>query len=476
MMSNKRRRFLFISNIVISVLAAAAIATCFVLPIWQVEFQAEFTDQIGDAVKNTLRVDEDHGAMIVLTSDESTGATEISDLLPDAFSKRGKEILKSFVDELCKSDLKISFTQSFYSSDMIAALYDQDSKRAADVIDKSVDQFIDDAEKIISDFLQTAAKAAAKEFVRTAVDSILKSDYEYDGYDQLTDDLGSEKDRIDALVDRIIDAVMKDGATVSSVTDIVLESADEAQKILSAIPKFSEDAELYDDEARANVKKSTEELLDNFADENGEINFKDSLLRILLNAANQAIENYQSANNAFSVSGMSLTTNIENKPTVEESEEELKTHIKKTILNAGNGVIANTVVGLMAISGAFILILIFMLFYPILRTLTNIGAENPGFSMFLPVFGGICSYSMLVLIPSALPQLLRLIAAKGESLSIPTAVTSVINAVSIKFCSGTIAAFILAVILFIFGFFYMHQRRELDKDIRAEELRIEFVD
>lgn len=462
----KRRNFLFISNIVISVLAAAAIAGCFLLPIWKVEFSASFTDEVGEALKSVVCVQDKSGASIRLTSDGESSKTEISDLLPDVFSGSGRDVFLSFVDALCEAKLQLRFSQSFSSADMICALYDQDPARAAAVIDKTVDGFIDDAQKIIADFLASAVKTAAEEVVRSAVDGMLKNNYEDEDFNSFMQELGGSKERIEALIENIIDAIMKDDATVDSVTATVLESADEAQEILSNIPKFSENAGLYDDDARANVKKSTEELLSRFADENGKINFKDSLVQLLLNAANQAIEELQkSTDGTVSVSGMSKTTGAEPKKTTEESANELKTKIKKLAFNAGNGFAAKLIVGVMAVAGALIMVLLFMLFYPILRTLTNIGAENPGFNMFLPVFGGVSSYLSIVIMPSVLPGVLKLLGVFGNALSLPAPVTAALNAVTLKFSSGTVIAFIFALSLFVFGFFYGHQRRALKKEL-----------
>ena len=126
---------------------------------------------------------------------------------------------------------------------------------------------------------------------------------------------------------------------------------------------------------------------------------------------NMAVEQLQQNAASISVSGMSVTTGGETKQSTEESVEDLKTQIKKLAFNSGDGFIAKLIVGVMAGAGALILVLIFMLFYPILRTLTNIVKDNPGFIMFLPVFGGISSYLFLVILPSVFP----ITAKEGEN-------------------------------------------------------------
>ena len=123
----------------------------------------------------------------------------------------------------------------------------------------------------------------------------------------------------------------------------------------------------------------------------------------------------------------------------------------------------------MAVAGALLAVLLFMLFYPILRTLTNIGKDDPGFCMFLPVFGGISSYLLLVIVPSLLPRTLELAGRYGGLISIPDWVTSVLRAFTLRFSSGTVIAFFFALALFVFGFFYEHQRRALRKDLHAAQ-------
>jgi hypothetical protein len=458
----KKRIFLIVSNIIISVLAAVSIAFCFIMPIWKVEFSVAFTEEMGEALKNASNT-SDNGASVRFTSGSQSGISDITDLLPDGFLSTGKEAFNSFVDALCEANFSVSFSQSFSSADMICALYDQDPRRAEQLIDNAVDSFVDDTERIINDFLQTAVKAAAKEMVKTTVSDMLKENYDGENYDQFLSDLGTDKERMESLVEGIIDSVMKDGATVDSVTDKVLESADEAQQILSKIPKFSDQANTYDDEDRESIREATKELLSNFADEDGKINFKDSLIQVLLSYASQAVEQLQQNAGNISASGMSATTGGEAKQSTEESVEDLKTQIKKLAFNSGDGFIAKLIVGVMAAAGALILVLIFMLFYPILRTLTNIGKDNPGFIMFLPVFGGISSYLFLVILPSVFPGIIRLLGSAGGVLSLPPAVTAVLNAFSLRFSSGTIVAFIFAIVLFIFSFFYDYQRRSVKK-------------
>ena len=457
----KERRFLVISNIVISVLAAASIVCCFLLPLWQVRISLTFTRDVGDALKGMTTAEKRDGAVMRFTSDTGENGFE---RLPDG-------MFGSFVDALCDAGFCLSISESFSSADMLAAIYDGSTERAGDMLDKIVDGFVSDAEKIINDFVFTAAKTAAKEVVKSSVGDILKENYENETYDSFMNELGSDKDRIESLIDRIIDAVMEEGSTVQSVTEVVMESADEAQVILSRVDKYSEQAALYDDDARANVRETAIELLGRFADENGKLNFKDMLIQTVMNAASQALEEMQSGAQSITVpiTETALTTGSEPLSSPSALAEKLKTQLKAIVFNFGDGAAAKLIVAAMAVTGALFAVFLFTLFYPILKTLVNIGADDPGFGLFLPIFGGIAAFLMLVILPSILPAAMKLTAAGGAAFSVPAVIIAVLNAVSVTFSSGTVVAFVFALTLFIFSFFYGHQHRSLKKALASAE-------
>ena len=467
----KKRRFLVISNIVISVLAAAAIICCFILPLWKVELSVLFTDELGNTVKQLTYADKNDTGVRYTSAGRSVKAAALLDIdsFGGSFSGSGKELINSFVDALCEKDLQISFTGSFSSADMIKTVFDNDLSRAEALLDKMVDSFITDTEKIIGEVLQTALSVGVKEAVRQTVDAVIKADS--DAYEEITKEFTqSDKDKIDDIIDSVIGAIMDDNATVDSVTETVLESADDIQQIIAGIDRFKEDAELYDDEMRASLKENAEELLKQFADEDGRLNLKDTLVSFVINAANEALENVDTGSERKNyIFGMSSSETVKSIPSLTEASDTLKAQVKTVVFNAGDGIAAKFIVLLMAVSGVLLAVFLFMLFYPILRTLTNISAENPGFSMFLPIFGGLTAFTLLVILPSVFPGIIKSMAAEGGIFSFSADVMAVLNAVSVKFSSGTLIAFVFAAALFVFSFFYEHQRRSLKKELAAAQ-------
>ena len=463
----KKRRFLVISNIVISVLAAVAIAASFVLPLWKTDISVSFTDELGDAVRKMTYADKNDTG-IRYTSAGASVKTAAS-LGLDGYEGSAGELLNAFIDALCKEKTKITFSGRFSSADMIGAVFDNDLSRAEILIDKTVDCFIDDTGKIIEDLMQTAVSVGIKEAVQMTVDVVLNSS---DGeYGDITKEFSqSDKDRIDGIIDGIIGAIMDENATVESVTDTVLESADEIKDIISGMDRYKEGAELFDGDMRASLKENAESMLEQFADKDGRLNLKDTLVSLFLNSANEALESLDTGSGKKTyVFGTSEGGKAKTAPSVSEASGRLKAQVKTLVFNIGDGAVAKLIVVFMAVIGALLAVFLFMLFYPILRSLTNIGAENPGFCMFLPVFGGLTAFTLLVILPSVFPGVIKAMIREGGIFSLSAGAVSVLNAVTVKFSSGTVVAFGFAAALFVFSFFYDYQRRSLKKALAAPE-------
>ena len=451
----KRRRFLFISNIVISVICIASILGYFLMPVFRAEFTAELTPEAAEQIAQSLT--EQNGQ-----SNKNTAFENIGDIRP---------IVQNVIRSIGGAGLKISFSTSFSSSSFIGALFDRSPERVETLIDESVDQLIDNAKEIISTLITSVASAAAKEVVKMQVGEMIKADGG-ESFENFMEDIGEEKtEKIDGLIDKLINAIMDENATVSSVTETALESADEVQQLLLGIDKYADLAGSYGDEEKSNVRKMCEGVLGTFADESGKLQFKEVLISMLLELMNDAI-----SNGGINLSGIGGDINIAYTPntltssetrrtaSVEELTQQLKTKIKTLFYDAANGKLPDFVLSLMAVSGALILVCLFLLFYPILRTLTNIKSDNPGFVLGLPIVGGLLPFTFLVIIPSLGPAVLKGLLS-GKVFKIPEMVSAISNSVYISYFSGTVTAFFAAIVIFIFGFFYSYQRRALKKEL-----------
>lgn len=452
------KRFLFIGNIVISVLCIAAIACYFVFPLYRVDFNVKFTKELADQVTEKALVTEDAKTFNVSVNDD-----------------RVKEITKSVISSLGEKGLSVTFSQEFHTVDFLAAFFDfaslknvKEAKygralRAEALVDEAVDGFLDDAETAISEIVTAAATVAAREVVKAQVSELI-NDTSGDSYDEFISDMGADGGRIDTLIDRIINAILEENATVSSVTSVVLDSAEEVNQLLLSNEKYAQYASNYDEDARQYVKDLSESVLEPFADENGRLTFKELLIGTLLDMLNGALSEGV-PEDIYSLTSYGTKTNTVQYQTL---KAELKQKITEAFYNAADGKLPYLVTCVMVLIGAFILIILFKLSYPVIKTLSNIGAPDPGFSFFLPFVGGFFPYLFFVLIPTAAPAIFKGIVTGGVIPNVPSEVAAAVNAVSVRYFSGSFAAFILAVALFIFGFFYAHFRRKLRREISEQ--------
>lgn len=450
-MDSPAKRFLWISNIVIAVLCIAAVACYFIFPLYRIDFSVKFTKELADQIAEKALVQEDGKTVGVSVDNEKAG-----------------EIAKSVISSLGEKGLSVSFSQEFHTVDFLAAFFDfaslknvKEAKygralRAEALIDEAVDGFLDDAETAVSEIAAAAATVAAREVVKAQVSELI-NDTSGDSYDEFMADMGADGEKIDTLIDRIINAILEENATVSSVTSVVLDSAEEVNGLLLSNAKYAQYASNYDADARQYVKDLCEGVLEPFADENGRLTFKELLISMLLEMLNGALsEGVPEDIYSFTSSGRKT-----NSVQYQTLKAELKQTINEAFYNAAGGVLPFTVTCVMVLIGAFILIILFKLSYPVIRTLSNIGSHDPGFGFFLPVVGGFFPYLLLVAIPTLAPAMFKGLLTSGIIPNIPSEVVAAVNSVSIRYFSGSFAAFFLSIALFIFGFFYAHFRRKL---------------
>ena len=330
-----------------------------------------------------------------------------------------------------------------------------------------INELADGAEEAIDAVLTAAAKAAAKVMVKANVEQIASDGEKTESFEQIMDSLGVKKEEAESLIDTIINAIMAPDATVDSVTKTVMECADDAQEILAGTEKYKDAAGSYDAEARENLKQTTESFLSGFADESGNLRVKDVIVDML----NEAIDKFLDPDLAGTLSATPVKTSDalregQNKKSVTET---LKEKAGDLVYNAGGGIIPKMTAAAMAVCGALVLIVFFFLFYPILKTVLNVKAGNPGFSLFMPIAGGIVPYLFTVLLPSFFPAVFKGIAQAGKAMSIQGDIIEAYNAVSLRLSSGSVIAFIVACALLIFSFFYAHHRRALKKALAQDE-------
>lgn len=448
------KTFLHVSNALISVLCVFAILAFFVAPVFRMRISVKPT---GETIRRVINA-ADSGA-------ETDGLIGVA------------------LDSLEKAGIKVDLTFSVSTASLIKSIFTRGEDDLENRIDDAVDQIVQNAEALVSDTVPKAVEAVAKDLIKAEIVEIAGkagvggTPGSSDGsdadkaYDEIMNDLGSDgKKKAESLIDRIIAAITADGATVSSVADTIVSGFDEAAEILSGSEKYSGYVQKLDDNDRNEIKSDVSEFLKPFADENGNILMKDKLLEILLESANDAVSERSGADkNGASVVLLGAKSG-EKTSSKTEAAEQLKEKLKKVVRDNIPDVAVHIIHLASAAAGVLTLIALILLAYPLIRTLTKIGADNPGFCLAAPILGGIPPFVFAVIIPSAAVAIL----GSGfitSALPLPgklsaADVSAILSSVSVRFTSSSILAFAVGVLLLIFCFIYGHYRRKLKKALK----------
>ena len=433
------KTFLHVSNALISLLCVAAIVCYLVLPVFTVRVRMQITPELAKAAVSGL------GEM----------------------SATAEQILKGLSDD----DAGIGLTYSVSTMTLLRAIFGGGSAVIEDAADEAVDQII----ASVDGFVDTAAPAAVKAYS----ESILKSQIvtmvrESEGkdpvqdedelereYDKIMDELGEDgKARAASLIERIVQAVMAEDATVDSVTDTVMSSVDEAVQIISGSEKYAGYVTGFDENSKAELDSGLREFLKTFADGDGKLQMKEALLNVLLGAVSEKLGGLTRAD-APSYTFTSLGSQ-KGSETNGQLTEKLRSQIKGLISKNLSVQTMQIIGNVFAVLGVLAIVTMLMLAYPVIRTLTKIGAKNPGFHLVLPILGGIFPYLNAVILPAAATAAGKWLISSGR-ISVPEEAAALIGATNVSYGSGTVVAFAVAIALFIFCFVYGHKRRALDR-------------
>ena len=480
--------FLHISNAVIAILCAAAILGYFILPLWQIEFSFTVTHELVDEIAKSYNPAPSEspqntayayvGAENNVFFDETTDITYISE----------KDIVLAVAQAMADSDLTFSMSGNFDTSTFVGAIFDRSTGKLEKEIEKAVDKFASDAEVIISDVVDAVIGTVAKEVVKSQVKEIIKENIDVEIADDFLNEIGIDEARVDRMIDTAITAVTADDATVTSITDTIMSMSDEVIGLLAESEKYAEDAANFTDEDKAAIRDTIIETISPYADEDGRINLKEALVTQVLSLASDALSDNLNSDKAFDAENEApkaafavARINGDNGNTVYEDTAisstvsslsyndavaQLKDRLKTTLIENIDPSVLNTVMTVMAVIGIIILLFLIMLAYPIIRALTKIGSKNPGFHLALPIIAGIIPFVVMVALPGALMGIARS-GTLLSSLNAPAEAAAVLDAITVKFSSCTLIAFTVALVLFVYSFFYGHFRRKLAKALKA---------
>lgn len=379
----KNKGVAFIFNVIITAICLASVLAYFVLPLWKVNVSCTLTSEMFRSI---------------------TGE-----------SGENEELMKEIADELEKKPIDAAFDITLKTKTFLASFASDGEKLVAEMVDYNVETLAEQLSGTVKEVSKTAVRATAKNSLK---ETLKDGSAEYQWKDEET---------VNAELDKLTDALMKDDATVSSVSDAAADAIANVYKSETGndIPEADKQA----------AKAEMEKMLKEVADENGNID-ADKLITDML--AQMLSGNSGSGNNengdgngtgadketaaatftAAKTSALFIGTGEGSGETAgsggssgettgggeEDSMQALKDSLTQAI-NEKIGEQMNTFLLVMKITGGVILFTLFTWAYIVLKILCKAATANPVVKLKLPIWLGWLPFLILYAVPTGVIKL-----------------------------------------------------------------------
>lgn len=379
----KRKGVAFIFNVIITAICLASVLAYFVLPLWKVNVSCTLTSEMFRSI---------------------TGE-----------SGENEELMKEIADELEKKPIDAAFDITLKTKTFLASFASDGEKLVAEMVDYNAETLTDQLSGTVKEVSKTAVRATAKNSLK---ETLKDGSAEYQWKDEET---------VNAELDKLTDALMKDDATVSSVSDAAADAIANVYKSETGndIPEADKQA----------AKAEMEKMLKEVADENGNID-ADKLITDML--AQMLSGNSGSGNNengdgngtgadketaaatftaaktsalfigTGEASGETAGSGGSSGETTGSNEEDSMQALKDSLTQAINEKIGgqmNTFLLVMKITGGVILFTLFTWAYIVLKILCKAATANPVVKLKLPIWLGWLPFLILYAVPTVVIKL-----------------------------------------------------------------------
>ena len=381
----KRKGVAFIFNVIITAICLASVLAYFVLPLWKVNVSCTLTSEMFRSI---------------------TGE-----------SGESEELMKEIADELEKKPIDATFDITLKTKTFLASFASDGEKLVAEMVDYNAETLTNQLSGTVKEVSKAAVRATAKNSLK---ETLKDSGAEYQWKDEET---------VNAELDKLTDALMKDDATVSSVSDAAADAIANVYKSETGkdIPEADKQA----------AKAEMEKMLKEVADENGNID-ADKLITDML--AQMLSENSGSDNNengdgtgngtgdgketaaatftaaktsdlfigTGEASGETAGSGGSSGETTGGGEADSMQALKDSLTQAINEKIGgqmNTFLLVMKITGGVILFTLFTWAYIVLKILCKAATANPVVKLKLPIWLGWLPFLILYAVPTGVIKL-----------------------------------------------------------------------
>ncbi len=379
----KHKGVAFIFNVIITAICLASVLAYFVLPLWKVNVSCTLTSEMFRSI---------------------TGE-----------SGENEELMKEIADELEKKPIDAAFDITLKTKTFLASFASDGEKLVAEMVDYNAETLADQLSGTVKEVSKAAVRATAKNSLK---ETLKDGGAGYQWKDEET---------VNAELDKLTDALMKDDATVSSVSDAAADAIANVYKSETGkdIPEADKQA----------AKAEMEKMLKEVADENGNID-ADKLITDML--AQMLSGNSGSGNNengdgngtgadketaaatftaartsalfigTGETSGETAGSDGSSGETTGSGEADSMQALKDSLTQAINEKIGgqmNTFLLVMKITGGVILFTLFTWAYIVLKILCKAATANPVVKLKLPIWLGWLPFLILYAVPTGVIKL-----------------------------------------------------------------------
>ena len=377
----KRKGVAFIFNVIITAICLASVLAYFVLPLWKVNVSCTLTSEMFRAI---------------------TGE-----------SGENEELMKEIADELEKKPIDAAFDITLKTKTFLASFASDGEKLVAEMVDYNAETLTNQLSGTVKEVSKAAVRATAKNSLK---ETLKDGSAEYQWKDEET---------VNAELDKLTDALMKDDATVSSVSDAAADAIANVYK--------SETGNDMPEADKQAAKAEMEKMLKEVADENGTIDadklITDMLAQMLSgNSGSGNNENGDGTGNGKETAAATFTaaktsalfigtgeasgetagSGGSSGETTGGGEADSMQALKDSLTQAINEKIGgqmNTFLLVMKITGGVILFTLFTWAYIVLKILCKAATANPVVKLKLPIWLGWLPFLILYAVPTGVIKL-----------------------------------------------------------------------
>lgn len=377
----KHKGVAFIFNVIITAICLASVLAYFVLPLWKVNVSCTLTSEMFRSI---------------------TGE-----------SGENEELMKEIADELEKKPIDAAFDITLKTKTFLASFASDGEKLVAEMVDYNAETLTNQLSGTVKEVSKAAVRATAKNSLK---ETLKDGSAEYQWKDEET---------VNAELDKLTDALMKDDATVSSVSDAAADAIANVYK--------SETGNDMPEADKQAAKAEMEKMLKEVADENGNIDadklITDMLAQML--SGNSGSGNNENGNGTGAdketaaatftaaktsdrfigtgeASGETAGSGGSSRETTGSSEADSMQALKDSLTQAINEKIGgqmNTFLLVMKITGGVILFTLFTWAYIVLKILCKAATANPVVKLKLPIWLGWLPFLILYAVPTGVIKL-----------------------------------------------------------------------